>query len=325
MYDDIRRCYAQLVTTVKRFNDTWPSRVVAGKVWHLPVLHEQRTPDVIEVEPLIGQRAIDATIEAIGSFERDIGQAAGTVMRLPGYFQLSSSVLELALGVNNAKLQLMAAIEAERISQNLTPEMRPRVMRRALGAVTFSTKQLQRAVHAFDGAPRRISFTWAGHTTGTERVTVAKIRDQLSAAAQLRAHSEERPVHETPEYFDLKAIVHLDDTDVLIKYKSIAPHPRCTIWFGPSGERWDAQPKANLPVFVLAGETQMKLSDLKTFDKSARGGRRRDTKRREEVWPQREMYLPTAQTQTMLDHKPFSEDDEVPSTYRLAGMLYQKS
>lgn len=325
MYIDIKRAYEQMVETVTAFNQSWPTLVVAGKVWHLPILQEQRTPDVIEVKALEGQQAIDATVHAISTFERDIGQAPGTVMRLPGYFQLSASVLPLAMEVNNAKQQLMAAIEAERIAQNLTPEMRPRLMRRALGAATFSTKQLERKLHAFDGAPRRLSFTWAGHTTGNEKVLVGKIREQLNAAAQARAHNEDIPVHETPEYLDLRAIVRLDDTDVLVKHKNIAPHPRCTIWFGPTGERWDAQPKANLPVFVLAGDTPMKLSDLKTFDKSARGGQRKDTKLREEVWAQRHMYLPIAGAGAMPDQGGASSAGRVDSTYRLGGAVYQQT
>lgn len=322
MYDDIKRCYKQLLTTVRAFNTTWPQLVIDGKVWQLPLLHEQRTPDVIEVSPLVGQHAIDATIDAIGTFERDIGQAAGTVMRLPGYFQLSTSVLPLALAMNNAKHALMAAIEAERIAQNLTPEMRPKLMRRALGAATFSTKQLQRTLHAFDGSPRRLSFTWAGHTTGNERIAVAKIREKLSIAALARAEREAIAVQQTPEYLDLKMIVHLDDTDILVKHKNIAPHPRCTIWFGPSGARWDAQPKANLPVFVLAGDTPMKLSELKTFDKSARGERRCDTKSREAVWAQRDMYLPIAMDPLVHDQAQPTTDKHVRSTYRIGGSIY---
>lgn len=326
MYDEIQRAYESLTAAVARFNKRWPSLVVAGKVWDLPLLQEQRTPEVIEVAGLTGSDAIDAAIGAISSFERDVGQAAGTVMRLPGYFQLKDSVLQNAIDINDAKQQLAAAIDAERIAQNLTAEMRPRIMRRALGSATFSTKQLQRSVHAFDGAPRRMSFTWAGHTTGTERIMVAKVREQLMAEAETRAANEEILIQDTPEFLDLTAIMKLSDSEVLIRHKSIAPHPRCTIWFGPTGERWSAQPKANLPVFVLAGETPMKLSELKTFDKTARGGRRRDVKNRKEVWPQRDMYLASAIGNLGDSHQVEQEDEhQVPSTYRLGGVVYERS
>ena len=322
MYDVIQAAYQRLVAEVTQFNETWPSLVVAGKVWRVPVLQEQRTPDVIEVEALTGQQAIDATVAALRTFQRDIDQAPGTVMRLPGYFQLSASVLPLAMAVNTAKLALMDAIEAERVAQNLAPEMRPKLMRKALGSSLFSTKQLQRTLHVFDGAPRRISFTWAGHTTSTERIRVAKVREQLAHAAKLRAAAEDIPVQQTPEYLDLAAIIRLDDADVLIKHKQIAPHPRCTLWFGPTGMKWDAQPKANLPVFVLAGDGQMKLSDLKHFDKAVRNERRRDVKARQEVWPQRHMYLPGPKGQSTQAEAPVKEG-ALHSTYRLGGVVYE--
>ncbi|KRP85367.1 MULTISPECIES: DNA replication terminus site-binding protein [Pseudomonas] len=322
MYEDVERAYQQLVRAVTRFNATWPSLVVRGKVWRLPVLQEQRTPDIIDVSEVADEEIIEVTLEAIGTFERDLGQAPGTVMRLPGYFQLSESVLPFALEINVAKKKVLDAIEAVRVAQNLTPEMRPRIMRRALGP-GFSTKQLQRTLHAFDGAPRRISFTWAGHTTGNEKISVAKIRLQLINESEARAASEEIPVHETPEYLDLRAINHLADTEVLIKHKNVAPHPRCTIWFGEKGERWDATIKANLPVFVLAGEIEMKLSQLKSFNKAARGEKRRDVKTRDEVWPQRDIYMPTAGGQPPVQEK-HEVDDQVPSTYRLSGVIYQR-
>ena len=67
---------------------------------------------------------------------------------------------------------------------------------------------------------------------------------------------------------------------MLIKHKVVAPHPRCTLWFGERGEKWDAIIKANLPVFVLAGEAEPKVSALRDFNRAARGRRRGDVKAR---------------------------------------------
>ncbi len=44
-------------------------------------------------------------------------------------------------------------------------------------------KQLLRHIQAFDICPRLIVFTWAGHTTGGERVAVGKVRELLGKAA----------------------------------------------------------------------------------------------------------------------------------------------
>ncbi|WP_223855350.1 hypothetical protein [Pseudomonas oryzihabitans] len=94
-----------------------------------------------------------------------------------------------------------------------------------------------------------------------------------------------------PEYQDLRTIANLAGNQVLIKYKAVAPHPRCTLWFGERGEKWDSIIKANLPVFVLAGEAEPKVSALRDFDRAARGRQHGDVKARAEVWAERNLYL----------------------------------
>jgi len=117
-----------------------------------------------------------------------------------------------------------------------TPEMRPRLLRRALGA-GVTTKQLQHTVHVFDGGPRQILFTWAHHSTRNQRVPVAKVRAQLQEQAGSRAQQQGIPIEQTPEYEDLRTIANLADDQVLIKHQVVAPNPRCTLWFGERGER----------------------------------------------------------------------------------------
>ena len=321
MYERIQSAYQTLTAAIAAFNRTWPSLVVDGVVYVLPLLNEQKTPDILLVEKVSGADAIKLAIDAIGAFERDIGQAPGTVMRLPGYFTVDTSVLEQVLAINACKQNLVDAIELARVEQNLTPEMRPKIMRRALGA-SFNTNQLKRSIHAFDGAPRQITFTWAGHSPGNERVAVSKIRAQLEAKAEIRAGAEDIPVEQTPEYFDLNSIVHLSDADILIKHKMVAPHPRCMLWFSESS-RWDAMIKANLPVFVLASERTPTIKPLKSFDRNARRAKRLDEKSRQEVLQGRDMYLPTAKSKPVQEKQDDRQNEEdVASTYRLAGQTY---
>lgn len=322
MYERIQSAYQTLTAAITAFNRTWPHLVVDGVVYVLPLLNEQKTPDILLVEKITGADAIKLAIDAIGTFERDIGQAPGTVMRLPGYFTVASSVLEQVLAINACKQKLVDAIELARVEQNLTPEMRPKIMRRALGA-SFNTNQLKRSIHAFDGAPRQITFTWAGHSPGNERVTVSKIRAQLEAKAEIRAGAEDIPVEQTPEYFDLNSIVHLSDADILIKHKMVAPHPRCMLWFSESS-RWDAMIKANLPVFVLASGRAPTIKPLKSFDRNARRAKRLDEKSRQEVLQGRDMYLPTAKSKPVQEKRDDQQgpEEEVASTYRLAGQTY---
>lgn len=323
MYEGIQRAHQVLVEQLASFNSTWPGLVVDGRVWQVPLLNEQKTPDVLEVQEVDGQAAIALATAALASHQRDVGQAAGTVMRLPGYFRLQASVLPQVLAINASKQVVTDEIEALRLALGYTPEMRPRLLRRALGA-GVTTKQLQRTIHAFDGAPRRISFTWAGHTTSNQRIPVATVREQLQAEAESRAQQQGIPLEQTPEYQDLRTIANLADDQVLIKHKVVAPHPRCTLWFGERGDKWDAIIKANLPVFVLAGEAEPKVSALRDFDRAARGRRRGDVKARAEVWAERNLYLPTGGQRSDVE-----EGDRVPlktpSTYRLGGITYEST
>lgn len=312
MYEEIQGAFARLQTSLHSFNLAWPNHVVSGVVWRLPLLTEQRTPDILQAERLSGQAAVDATRRALVEFERDLGQAAGTVMRLPGCFVLRESVLEQVRQINALKDEVAAAIEKLRLELNLVPAARPRLMRRALGA-KFNTKQLLRHIQCFDGSPRLITFTWAGHTTATGRVTVAKVRETLQAGAEARASRENTRIEDTPEYQELRTLVNMADTEVLTERKSVAPHPRAMLWFSESS-RYDAMVHANLPVFVTAAEQPPEVMELKNFDRNARQAKRFDEKRRTEVLPFRDLFLPGQKAEELAP----AVETEVASTYREA-------
>ena len=318
MYEALVDAYRELNRRVISFNEEWPSYVVDGHVWTLPVLTEHKTLDVVEVEHLSGREAINMAVRAISSFRLDAGQAPGTVIRLPGYFRLDRSVLDQVLGINACKQRVQEALEAERLAQGLAPMMRSSVLRRALGH-DINTYQLLRTLHAFDGGPRRISFNWAGHTGGTERITVGRIREDLADKAQRRADLQQVPLEQTPEFIELRSIAHLAESAVLIHHKTVTPHPRCTLWFKPKGERWDAMIKANLPVFVVAGENVITVTPFQDFNRQARRSRRSDEKARQEALAGKGLYIPAkGQPQQITDTM-----SAVPSTYRLGGINYQ--
>ena len=81
----------------------------------------------------------------------------------------------------------------------------------------------------FDGSPRQITFTWAGHTSGKEKVGVGGLREYLHAGALSRALREGVAPEQTPEWLDLRAISNLNDSDILDYPKQVAPHPRCML------------------------------------------------------------------------------------------------
>lgn len=314
MYEEIQSTFARLRGALHDFNLIWPDHVVSGMVWRLPLLTEQRTPDTIQVERLVGQEAVAATQMALVEFERDIGQAAGTVMRLPGYFAVSKSLLERIRQINGLKDEVATAIEKLRIELNLVPAARPRLMRRALGA-KFNTKQLLRHIQCFEGTPRLITFTWAGHTSATGKVSTAKVRETLQASAEARASREGLQLEETPEFLELRTLVNMADTEMLTQRKSVAPHPRAMLWFTEES-RYDAMIHANLPLFIKAGGNGMEVRELKNFDRYARQAKRPDEKRRIEVLPNRDLFLSSRRKETEDITANKVDEANVASTYR---------
>ena len=289
MLADVICLYRRLVSTIEEFDKIWPSLVVSAKVWHLPLLTEQKAPDRIEAQALEGSKAIEATLRAMSMFERMDGQAPGTVMRLPGYCVVNESVLPWVKEINQLKDQVMMEIDKTRIELNLAPSARSKILRQALGG-QMSMKQLLRHVHAFDVCPRLIVFTWAGHTTGGERISVGKVREMLSKAAEQQALLGGVKLDQTQAAAELRSILNLADRASLIKYKKVAPHPRAMVYFSENS-RYDAMIHSNLPMFVLAGNTPSTVHELRDFDRDLRQAQRPDKKTRIEVIPRMNLYL----------------------------------
>lgn len=289
MFADVTCVYGRLVSTIEEFGKIWPSLVVFAKVWQLPLLTEQKAPDRIEARVLEGSKAIEAALRAMSMFDRMDGQAPGTVMRLPGCFVVNESVLPWVKEINQLKDQVMMEIEKTRIELNLAPSARSKILRQALGGQK-SMKQLLRHVQAFDVCPRLIVFTWAGHTTGGERIAAGKVREMLGKAAEQQALRGGVQFDQTQAAAELRSIVNLADHASLIKYKKVAPHPRAMVYFSESS-RYDAMIHSNLPMFVLAGDTPSTIHELRDFDRHVRQAQRPDKKMRIEVIPRMNLYL----------------------------------
>lgn len=305
MHERIQAAYSEMRQEIIAFNERWPSLVISGVVWRLPLLTEQKTPDLIPVSRLDGEAAVSAAVEALLAFELDLGQAPGTVMRLPGYFLLEESALEQVRAINALKEALDGAIELTRLELNMIKDARPRIMRRALGA-NFNTNQLLRKVHAFELPPRMLTFTWAGHTPGTTRILVGQLREKLEAEAQLRSDRERIAIDTTPEWHELRSLVNMDAGEYLVQYKRVAPHPRAMLWFS-GNSRYDAMIHANLPVFVVAGTVDLQVVELQGFNRNDRTSPRTDKKARDEAVPRLDIYVPPRKRKRAVE-PPASDD-----------------
>ena len=314
MLVDIINAHHQLQAKLRAFSSVWPALVVTGKVWQLPLLTEQKAPDLIEASLLEGDAAIEATLRAMSTFELIPGQAPGTVIRLPGYFAVRESVLPWIKEINQLKDDVMMAIENTRLELNLAPTARSKILRQALGQ-QFNMKQLARHTQAFDACPRLIIFTWAGHTTGGERIEVGKVRQLLNRVAEQQSLKGSISLSETLAAAELQRIVNLSDQATLIKYKKVAPHPRAMVYFSESS-RYDAMIHSNLPMFVLAGKNPITVHDLRDFNRHARQAERPDKKSRIEVIPRMSLFL---NPDDLVGHKksrvPLSKKSLIASTY----------
>ena len=313
MVEEIREVHARLKEALASFDDTWPALIEDGVVWRLPLLAEQKTPDFIPVERLVGEDAVSAARQAFIEFKRDIGQAPGTVMRLPGFFVLNQSVLDQVRHINQLKDELIEAVEITRLELNLVKSARPRILRSALGP-GLSMMQLSRHIQVFDAPPRLIVFTWAGHTAGAEKVRVGAVRELLRSRAQTQASAANCPIEQTPAALEARVIANMADQDVLHRYKKLAAHPRVMLWFSEK-TRYDAMVHASLPIFVRASDSgdKAKLRELGDFDSNERQAERPDRKPRIAVIPRMNLYLPAEQKSSQ---KPaFSGIENVHSTY----------
>lgn len=297
MHERIEVAYRVLHEAIAAFNEQWPKLVISGAVWRLPLLTAQKTPDEIAVELLQGEEAISATQRALLAFEldqRDMAtkQAPGTVMRLPGYWLLQSSVLQEVSAINALKEALDVAIEETRLELNLAKAARPKILRRALKGA-FNTKQLLRKIQAFELPPCKLSFTWAGDTSGTTKLQVGPLRKKLEDEMQLRIDRDGVAPGFTPEWNELKAMAHLRDEEYLVQYKKVSPHPRAMLWFSMK-PLYDAMIHANLPVFLVGGQLQDRyVIPLRDFNReSRRRNARSDLVARDGVVPRLDIFQP---------------------------------
>ncbi|MCC9289427.1 replication terminus site-binding protein [Pseudomonas aeruginosa] len=306
--------YERLVVTVDAFNEQWPALVVGGMICRIPLLTELRTPSGINVQVLSGTDAIKAAVVALRVFERDLGQAPGTVLRLPAYFILSASILDEGRAVYRCKTELVDAIEAERVSRNLAVSRRSNIKRQALGK-NFSLIQLKRAIQVYDAAPRQMTFTCAGHTSGQERVTVGHDREVLLAVAHEISMATGEPLVNSPQWIDLRSIPNMAESDMLDVPKPIARHPPAMLWLSERS-RYDAMLHGNLPIFVLDGQPAARNVGLKNLDRDSRSAKRPDVMQRLPALPRGRLFVASSTADPDAQEPAAPETPEVLSTYR---------
>ncbi|MCP1515611.1 DNA replication terminus site-binding protein [Pseudomonas rhodesiae] len=317
MIFDLRDAWDDMNRAQHDFNSEWTSKVVAAQVWTLPIKATAQSSKVIKPILLEGQEAIDASKKAITQFEKAETQHPGTVVRLPGWIGVHTSVLASAREANRARQRFLDLLGTEVDQTNLKSMSKGKFARSAL-KVQVVLKQIERRIQVFDGTPRRILFTWAGHTAAPETVALSTVIEKLQIQLEDAIRAEDLP-KEQQRKMELRALIELSPEAVMHRYRSIAPHPRVMLYFG-EGARYDAMPHANLPIFVVLNEKAPwpRVDGLGSFDPEKARRLRSDKVTRHAVIPRLDLYLQT-------DREPIKGEFDHETSMSLASTYNQKT
>lgn len=290
MIFELQDAWDDMLIKQHEFNEVWKPKVVAAQVWCLPVKDTAQTAAVITPEKMEGATAVAMAERAILQFETVGTQHPGTVMRLPGWIGVDSSVLAAAQIANQARQAFLHVLAIETQKVDLKTMSKGKYAR-ALLKRPVVLKQIERRIQVFDGIPRRILFTWAGNTAAPEKVPVGVIIEKLQIQLEEAIQAEDIP-REQQRQVELKSISNLPEDAVLHRYRRIAPHPRVMLYFGKEA-RYDAMPHANLPVFVIMDEKAPwpRVDGLSSFYPEKARRQRADKLARISVIPRLDLYL----------------------------------
>lgn len=292
MIFDLHDAWNEMNRAQLDFNSEWTSKVVAAQVWTLPIKATAQSASVITPIFMEGQEAIEASKKAISQFVKEETQHPGTVVRLPGWIGVHTSVLASARAANRARQSFLELLGTEVQKTNLKTMSKGKFVRSAL-KVQVVLKQIERRIQVFDGTPRRILFTWAGNTAAPETVALSTVVEKLQIQLEDAIRDGDLP-KEQQRQMELRALNGLRSDAVMHRYRPIAPHPRVMLYFG-EGARYDAMPHANLPIFVVMDEKAPwpRVDGLGTFDPDKARRLRSDKATRHPVIPRLDLYLQT--------------------------------
>ncbi len=75
--------YQAILKMVHEINETWIHHVIYAEIYPLPLLEKAHIPDKIIPSLLIGEDAVQTTLQALSQFNWLKQQHPATVMRLP--------------------------------------------------------------------------------------------------------------------------------------------------------------------------------------------------------------------------------------------------
>jgi len=231
--------------------------VCDARIFQIPTQAlDQDSPPTSPITALTGDAGVIEGAAALRAMDYREHQHAMATVRCPGVIQVERDMKDVIAAVNVAKQALRVAMTAfGRSGWTLWRGRIPAWQR-------LNRLQAYREWHWLDEPVRKIGFSWAGHTHGSEQLRIAELRDRLSRQNRASGH----PLIEA----ELAKLDGFDGDEVVVIRKPIAPTPIANVAFADGRRRVI---KTGLPI-VLCHNMPI-ITALPDFD-PAKKARTRD-------------------------------------------------
>lgn len=268
--DLIRAQETLVVDAIERFNARWQAAEHRAEVYTVPLHEGGEVPPLIPVRRVAGAAATRLSAEGLLRFARAPEQVPTTAWRLPGVVFCIEDLSAELHAINAAKDRLRELVKAEAATES---ERRKLVRRLFPGQ---SVLQLYRHAHVASPDVERIAFTWSPTTAASSTMTV---RDAARLVEDRLAHGDFFDIDQRRSFeIAWQTLGRLNHGETrIIRRKTVATHPRVSLFEGRGRGAPKLMHHANLPVFVF-GRDRLPVTPLKDFDVTQRRKRRSDQK-----------------------------------------------
>lgn len=242
----------------------------ATRYFELPVISSPKHYDHVKVAAHSGQAAVSRCIDSFTDFTRRDKQAPTYSYRHPGIVFINSLPVGSVDNINRQKDQLASLLSS---MQGVT---RSKFMRAVLP--NLSTHYLTRHITALRSTPRKISFTWAGHTTISQSITMDEAIAMILARTGLDYLGERH------------ARMLAGVTGDLHIRRPQAPHPRVNIQYAKGGKTLMLPAALPLLLQCQTHDCALTLRDLPDFTSGHRKGYRKDRRELHPVLEEFNLY-----------------------------------
>ena len=151
-------------------------QALTGAVYPLPVLTQAEVPPLIVPRLVEGAEAVQLACTALTRLDRLSAQHPSTVMRLPGWLQLTTDPSPMLIEINALKGSIQTTLR----SAFSTASTRSKACRELFPGVQMN--QLYRHLHVIDPATSRMSFHWQPRSVASTHLSVQQAISLLHQA-----------------------------------------------------------------------------------------------------------------------------------------------